>query len=596
MSSPCSTINVGTPDDPPPTISEEGQAFICSYAASKHLHLESADISNTYFQGEQLTRPMLFKQPPGGLPGVPEGARILARVPIYGTKDAGRKFWKRLRSCFIEQGFKENRVMKALYSYTNADGKLIALCATHVDDLLWAATPEGEGVIQRLISTFKCGEPEEMNFRYCGKEVNQDGDFNIKVTCKDTTNKLHTIQVKPGRKPNMPLNDEEKTQLKSVAGSLAWISRQCRPELDYGTSKVQQFATTGTVADIRFANKVVRYARETSDRGLTFMTDTVDWDNIVSIVVTDASHACEAEVGTTPSGKEKSEDFRSQGGRIQLISNKQDLGSEHLRCHLIGHSSSVIRRVCRSTIQAEAYQLSPGVEEGDRIRVAIADLFNKVGQKTWEADAAAYMQQVWFTDCKSVYDSLRRSVAAKTTDKRLGIEIASLRQYLWRQRGECVGNPTLLDELPDNPTDTVRWIDTDVMIADPLTKTMEPIKLMNVLDSNMWDVMQPIEAIQKKRAKQAARRKILDTWERIDYKSTHFKDIDSTGPSWRTVTRRVTKDLYTGEVIDDDFRVRHREDSYLFRELPLNRTRGDIRTIFYYLPSSDSIDSDMESE
>ena len=98
------------------------------------------------------------------------------------------------------------------------------------------------------------------------------------------------------------------------------------------------------------------------------------------------------------------------------------------------------------------------------------------------------MHQVWFTDCRSVYDSLCKSVLAKTTDKRLGIELSALRQNLWRQPGETVGNPTVLDDLPTDATDTVRWIDTDVMVADPLTKSMEPIKLIDMLDANWWDI------------------------------------------------------------------------------------------------------------
>ena len=101
------------------------------------------------------------------------------------------------------------------------------------------------------------------------------------------------------------------------------------------------------------------------------------------------------------------------------------------------------------------------------------------------------------------------------SDKRLSIEIASLRQNLWREPGEVVGMPALKDEVPEDATDLVRWIDTDVMVADPLTKTMEPVKLVEMLDTNAWNIAQPIEAVLKKRAKQAARRKAQDTWERV---------------------------------------------------------------------------------
>ena len=113
---------------------------------------------------------MLFKQPPGGLPGVPEGACILARVPIYGTKDAGRKFWKRLRTEFLSASFEENRILKALYSYADESGDVKIMVGTHVDDLIWACKPGDENMIQGILEFFDMREGEENEFRFCGRE------------------------------------------------------------------------------------------------------------------------------------------------------------------------------------------------------------------------------------------------------------------------------------------------------------------------------------------------------------------------------------------------------------------------------------------
>ena len=130
------------------------------------------------------------------------------------------------------------------------------------------------------------------------------------------------------------------------------------------------------------------------------------------------------------------------------------------------------------------------------------------------------------------------------------------------------------------------------MIVDPLTKTMEPVKLVEFLDTNVWDIAQPIEAVQKKKAKQASRRKDQVTWERVDHSATHFQGIDVGGPSWRVVTRRVTKDAKTGDTIDDDFRVHTREEHYLYREVP--KAPRDIRTLFYYSGKADDGDESAD--
>ena len=69
---------------------------------------------------------------------------------------------------------------------------------------------------------------------------------------------------------------------------------------------------------------------------------------------------------------------------------------------------------------------------------------------------------------------------------------------LFDKSGEKAGDPFYDDYKPadDQLTDIVRWIDTDVMIADPLTKVMEPTKLVEALKTNTLDVEQCEEASQ----------------------------------------------------------------------------------------------------
>ena len=100
-----------------------------------------------------------------------------------------------------------------------------------------------------------------------------------------------------------------------------------------------------------------------------------------------------------------------------------------------------------------------------------------------------------------------------------------------------------------------------------------------MLDSNKWNITQSIEAIAKKRAKQRSRRKVMETYERIDYKKCNFLGVGSTGPEWGSCLRRLTKDLRTGDVIDDEYRLQERDKSWLFRHIP--GAPRDLRTGFY---------------
>ena len=401
-------------------------------------------------------------------------------------------------------------MLNAFFSYADASGKVLMVMGSHVDDLLWANLPEAEPIVDQVKASFEFGSEESRNFRYCGKEVTQDAQGTVKATCKNTTEKLSPIRFPSGRASTDLATEGEVSQLMSVIGSLNWVARQCRPELSYRVSRLQQNCRLGTttVAHLRDANKVVNYAASTADRGLTFEAGAIDWQNLAVLTCVDASHS--NEWAPLSDGQEP-EPYRSQGARILALATPDVASGDTCRFHPIGYSSTTLKRECRSTLQAEAYSLQLGVESGDVLRAAMADMRGHLLPGTaWEASAAASMQQVWLTDCKSLQESLSREVLAKIADKRLGIELASMRQSLWRNATDPAGNDSvsLRDERPPNTlcTDLVRWIDTDVMLCDPLTKQMDPYKLLTALDSNFWDLRQPPEALARKCAKQEQRR------------------------------------------------------------------------------------------
>ena len=147
--------------------------------------------------------------------------------------------------------------------------------------------------------------------------------------------------------------------------------------------------------------------------------------------MTDASHANEEEEMLV-NGMVSTEGHRSQGARMVFLASPDIWNGNKGFVHPIAWASNVVRRVCRSTIQAEAYTLQSGVEDGDVIRAAVTDLFGKL---EWQATSAAFIRQLWLTDCKSLEETLQNPKCAKHSDKRLSIEIASLRQDLWRQKG-----------------------------------------------------------------------------------------------------------------------------------------------------------------
>ena len=98
----------------------------------------------------------------------------------------------------------------------------------------------------------------------------------------------------------------------------------------------------------------------------------------------------------------------------------------------LSFGSTTIKRVCRSTLQAETYALQNGLETGNTLRGVIAELKGQIcSLKSWEEDARSCIPHLAMTDCRSLSDHLNQEVLAKVSDKCLGIELQGIHENLW---------------------------------------------------------------------------------------------------------------------------------------------------------------------
>ena len=125
------------------------------------------------------------------------------------------------------------------------------------------------------------------------------------------------------------------------------------------------------ISDLLEANIVMKELQAFPKRGLTFKPG-LDWYNSIMCVVGDSSFGNEEE---WIDKWQEFEPHRSQGGKILALSEPQLADREPGFIHVLSFGSTVVRRVCRSTVQAEAYNLDLCVEEADLLRAAaIIDL------------------------------------------------------------------------------------------------------------------------------------------------------------------------------------------------------------------------------
>ena len=450
-----------------PTSDLETHHIVAAWAASKRAILRSADVTSAYFQALPLDRVLLMRQPRGGLHNVDPEALLLVRVPIYGLSDSGRGFWLRLDKEAKEAGFKASSIFPSFYFFPDPDeaGECVALMTTHVDDLLIAHTVKGREYVERLLGKFEMGSLEQGNFRYCGKQFVQN-DKEVSIDVSDNTRKVKHIKINNGRKLGEGIGPEDMTRLRSTTGSLAWLARQGRPDLLYRVSALQTATRGATVSTLMEANKVVELAiKGMNDVRLTFPNGWIEWRKIGVLTVTDASFSGEAG-------------FKSQQGRIHFLASTEDMKSldcTTFKIYPISFSSTTIKRVCRATLQAEAYSLQAGMEAGDRIRALIAEMRGQISSLiNWLEDSKKVVPHLQFSDCRSLTDHLGITVPNRVQDKRLAIELSAMHQSYFEE------DRRTWDKYP-NGGDRLEWIATQTMVADCLTKNMKPTFLLKVL-------------------------------------------------------------------------------------------------------------------
>ena len=193
----------------------------------------------------------------------------------------------------------------------------------------------------------------EHNFTFRGREIRQqvkDGVCgHIDVTMRNYALSMQKVTISRARQEQLEqsLNAEETGVLNSAA-----ISRQLRFDLAFENGCVQRCKKDPRVKELVKVKSAIGTARRSADFRWRFWSD-VDLENGVFVHLADSGHA-----NGTPSHNGIERRFKSVGGYFLMVANKGLLHGEAVRANIIGFHSSQTKRVCRSTLAAEASHLA----------------------------------------------------------------------------------------------------------------------------------------------------------------------------------------------------------------------------------------------
>eukprot|EP00435_Cladocopium_sp_Y103_P060490 s2072_g22.t1 len=427
-----------------PTLSQVSRSVLFQTIASKKWQLALGDIKGAFLSAGPLPekyRPLYARLPPGGIPGVPSDALIEITGHVYGLNDSPSAWQQKLHRELLSVGFVASRFDPCLYTLRDASGELCGICGVHVDDCATGgAGKQYEQAMVQLKQKFEFRKWRFLDGDFCGARYTQDPvTFEISMSQSKFASGIRPLHMSRSRCQDKTalLSDQEVSCLRAINGSLNWLSSQSRPDLAAQVSFSQQSFSHPNVGDALAANNAIRRARQHADLCIVYRS--IPLSEIAVVCHSDAAYA------NTKGGA-------TQGGYIIGFSHKDLEVGETCSWTPAYWKSHRLPRVVNSTLSAEAQSMSTASSMCEWISLVLADVqFGPCcAQSLWEAPHRPPCMLV--TDCKSLFDHLKSPSAPSLDDRRTSIDIIIIREGVRRM---CA---------------SVRWLPTDRMLADSMTK------------------------------------------------------------------------------------------------------------------------------
>lgn len=417
-----------------PTVDKCNIRLALAIAASKGWNIKCSDVKSAFLQGKQLER--LVTMTPPREANVTKGKLWKLKVALYGLDDASLQFFFKCKEELLKLGCKQSTHDPALFFKKNHTNELIGIIVLHVDDFLHAGNELFEETVSdKLADVYTMGKVEEKQFTYVGFDINQTEDGITIDQSQYAEEKIDNIIIDPDRAKNQndELSDEEKSLLRRIAGRIGWLARGTRPDLTFAQIDISTKFVSGKVRDLIEAAKSLRKAKSGECflliRGLGPVSGW--W----------------LEVWTDASLFTLNDGVNSTGATLILLVNENDI------CVPVVWQANKIKRIVRSSLEAECLALVEGLKEATFMRDVVEEVF---GLKERSIPVRAII------DNKSTVDAVHSTAAV--SDKKLRRDIGIVKQML--NEGDVT---------------SLAWCQGKDQLADLMTKkTASPFNLLSV--------------------------------------------------------------------------------------------------------------------
>ena len=465
-----------------PALTRDGRHSVLQAIASYHWELTSFDIKTAFLRGKADEANPLAMNPPSELRrklqlSDDQVCELVGNA--YGRVDAPLLFYKELTRHLKNLNFRVHPLEPCVFileSWKAGQSILHGIIGTHVDDGIAGGDGYFHAQLNKLQEKLPFGSFKQRSFTFCGIQLEQTPDFSIQASQSEYVHKIQAIDVGKHRReqPQMPTSEVELSKLRGLVGSLQYAVSHTRPDLAARLGEIQVQMAQPKVETLLACNKVLREAQQTAQVKICFRS--ILPQEVTHVSFGDASFASPKQLASF------------QGTLICATTKALDQ-NQQAPISPLSWSSKKIARVVRSTLSAEAYSMSRSVDRLSWLRL-LWGVIHVDGFKWQDPHQALHQlpKAVITTDCKSLYDLVSRLAMPSCEEYRTTLEVLLIKE---RCSEHC----------------SFRWIPTSLMLADPLTKPMDPSVLRAALATGLFQIYDEASVLREN-----AHRKCAVSW------------------------------------------------------------------------------------
>ena len=458
-----------------PTLSKDGRQLLLQLVASNRWDLLNFDISTAFLKGQGDGR-TLGIHPPEELKQalkMQNGDPCLLKGGAYGRVDAPYLWYCELKRVLVELGFVVCPFDGCLFSLITEGPKgkplVRGVLGIHVDDGIGGGDSHFHDVLQQLRKRFSFGAYNQHEFDFCGVHYKQWDDGTIELDQREYIHKIEPLNVPKNRRaePDAPLTDAEKQCLRGLCGSLQFAAVHSRPDLSAKVGQLQASIPGGRIKDMLEGNRILYEGKQ---HAVCLLIVPIPVHEVTFCAFSDASFATANKLSSR------------QGTLIFSTSSSLGENQKAVVCPM-AWSSRKIPRVVTSTLSAEAIALSHTLDRLSFIRISWEWLKNpSIDWASPEAVLEKAPRCNAVTDCKSVFDVATKNAPPACSEYRTLLECLLIRE-----------------RLQENVS--LRWINSQAMLADSLTKSMDARVLRECLRSGRYSLFDEKETLKQRATK-----------------------------------------------------------------------------------------------